>query len=63
MKCLYTYRSQYTGLVFRVEASDVETVTDEPYPPGGMLRVMRGKSGGIIGGPLVSELLTWEVSP
>lgn len=57
---LYTYSSRPGGTVYRVRAEGVATVTDEPYPPGGFLRVMRDEAGRLIGGPLVSELLTFS---
>lgn len=36
---------------------------DEPYPPGGFLRVMRDASGRIVAGPLVSEIIEWAEAP
>lgn len=57
---LYTYRQSPGGTLYRVRAHDVASWRDEPYPPGGHLRVMRDAAGRIIGGPLVSDLVTWE---
>jgi hypothetical protein len=36
---------------------------DEPYPPGGFLRVMRDETGRIVAGPLVSEIVEWVETP
>ncbi len=35
--------------------------SDEPYPPGGFLRVMRDVQGRAIAGPLVSEIVSWKI--
>lgn len=37
------------------------TVADEPYQPGGMLRVMRDRNGRVMAGPRVDQILTWSV--
>jgi hypothetical protein len=55
----YTYATQ-SGDIYRVRVSDAASWVDEPYPPGGFLRIVRNKVGQIIHGPLVSELLSWE---
>lgn len=58
---VYCYKCQYTGQTFRVHVHGVHSWEDEPYPPGGMLRVCRNAEGQAIAGPLVSELLSWDV--
>jgi hypothetical protein len=51
------------GLTYRTRHYGVVSFADEPYPPGGMLRVMRNSKGQITGGPLISEILTWDEIP
>ena len=58
-RCIFTYHNGYAS--YRVKIENVATVTDEPYAPGGMLRVMRDKEGRILAGPLVSELTSWSI--
>ncbi len=62
MVILYSYCCGYTGLIYRCRVVDVVSVVDEPYPPGGMLRVCRNARRRMLAAPLVSEILTWEVS-
>ena len=59
MNITYTYRCSRTDLEFRVKVEDAVTVKDEPYTPGGMLRVVRNGQGQAIAGPLVSEITSW----
>ena len=61
MTITYTYKCSYTGLTYKCKAFNVASFKDEPYPPGGMLRVCRNASGQSICGPLVSELIEWDV--
>ena len=61
MTISYIYQCSYTGLTYRCKVFNVATVKDEPYPPGGMLRVCRNDKGQSIAGPLVSELVDWKV--
>lgn len=35
--------------------------SDEVYPPGGFLRVMRDVQGRAVAGPLVSEIVSWKI--
>jgi hypothetical protein len=35
--------------------------SDEAYPPGGFLRVMRDVQGRALAGPLVSEIVSWKI--
>lgn len=60
MKCLFTYRNP-AGDVYRVCIDNVASWKDEPYPPGGFLRVMRDADGRVLGGPHVDELISWAV--
>lgn len=59
MTVVFTYHNGFDS--YRVRVDNVATVTDEPYPPGGTLRVMRDKDGRILAGPLVSDLTSWSV--
>lgn len=61
MVITYVTRCAGTGLRFRNRAAHVASVTDEPYPPGGTLRVIRDAQGRVLGGPLVSEIESWEI--
>lgn len=63
MTIIYTYKCSYTGLTYRCKASGVESVQDETYPPGGLLRVCRNAKGQALCGPLVSEITYWEIAP
>ena len=56
----YTYLCSYTGRIYKCRTYNVSTWADEPYPPGGMLRVMRNSYGQIVAGPMVSELISWN---
>lgn len=58
MTAIFTIDNGFDYYSFRID--NVATVTDEAYLPGGMLRVMRGKDGRILAGPLVSELTRWQ---
>ena len=53
----YITRTAYATYRHRIEC---DTVTDEPYPPGGFLRVMR-RAGQVVAGPHVSEIQSWRV--
>ncbi len=55
----YITRNAYTTTRHRIEC---DTVTDEPYPPGGFLRVMR-RDGQIVAGPYIPEIQSWRVLP
>lgn len=58
-----TYRQQTPcGSVYRMRIEGVALVRDEPYPPGGMLRVIYDGAGRILAGPPVHEILSWEVA-
>jgi hypothetical protein len=57
----FTYRNP-VGCVYRVRIDGVASWENEPYPPGGFLRVVRDAEGRILAGPLVDELLAWTVS-
>jgi hypothetical protein len=54
----YAYTNR-AGCTYRVRHTDAATWVDEPYPPGGFLRVIRNAAGRIIAGPMVSELHSW----
>jgi hypothetical protein len=41
MRVEWTYRCSHTGLTYRCALDGVARWADEPYPPGGTLRVMR----------------------
>ena len=58
MTAIFIINNGFNYYRFRID--NVATVMDEPYPPGGMLRVMRDKDGRILAGPLVSELTSWQ---
>jgi hypothetical protein len=58
----YTVRPHTGGSLF-VHCLTGTTAADEPYAPGGMLRVIRAADGRARGGPLVSELVTWHAAP
>lgn len=60
MECLFTYCNP-AGDVYRVRIDNVASWKDEPYPPGGFLRVMRDADGRILAGPHVDELISWAV--
>jgi len=60
MKIEFIYTNP-AGCTYRVRVDNVVSFNDEPYPPGGMLRVCRNVAGQIIAGPLVSELVDWKV--
>ena len=62
MRIRYSTLCSYTGIVRRYEAENVASYADEPYPPGGFLRVLRNASGQIMAGPWVPEILTFEVA-
>lgn len=53
----YTTRTAYATYRHRIEC---DTVTDEPYSPGGFLRIMR-RDGYIVAGPYVQEIQSWRV--
>lgn len=55
MKVAYTTTCKYTGLVFR-NIAECARWQDEPYPPGGTLRVFYNEAGQIVGGPLLEEV-------
>lgn len=57
---IYTYKDAYTRLIYRCRIDNVHTVADEPYPPGGFLRVAKNAQGQMLSGPLVSELMIWQ---
>ncbi len=57
----FTYRNP-ADCVYRVRIDGAASWADEPYPPGGFLRVVRDTEGRILAGPLVRELLAWDVS-
>jgi len=59
MTAIFTIDNGFDYYRFRID--NVATVTDEPYPPGGMLRVMRDADGRILAGPCVSDLTSWSV--
>jgi hypothetical protein len=61
MRIEYAYKCAHTGLTFRCALDGVASWTDEPYPPGGSLRVMRNAAGQIIAGPMVEELTAFRV--
>jgi hypothetical protein len=56
----YTYLCKYTGNIYRVKVDGARSWADEPYPPGGQLRVVRNEKGQAIAGPLVSEIIEWK---
>ena len=60
---VYTLQTSYKGLTYRTQHKGVASIVDEPYPPGGTLRVLRNADGRIISGPLVSEITSWLVTP
>ena len=60
MNCHYTYQNR-AGCVYHVRVENVASWVDEPYPPGGFLRVMRDADGRILAGPHVDELISWAV--
>ena len=60
MNCHYTYQNR-AGCVYHVRVENVASWADEPYPPGGFLRVMRDADGRILSGPHVDELISWAV--
>lgn len=51
------------GSLLHTHAVTGSSVTDEPYPPGGTLRVIRGADGTLRAGPLDRELVTWFAAP
>jgi hypothetical protein len=51
-----------SGSVYRQTIEGAVLAIDEPYPPGGMLRVIYDTAGRILAGPPVDELLSWEVA-
>lgn len=55
----YTQTSRYTGLTFRVRCVNVALVRDEPYPPGGQLRVLYNAHGQQVSGPHLAEISKW----
>lgn len=64
----YTHWDRYSGNLYRTTVLVMDgpaTITDEPYAPlpGDALRVVRNAAGRIVCGPLVSELVEWEVLP
>lgn len=58
MIATYIVRTPYATYRNRIR---FHSWVDEPYPPGGFLRVMRDESGRIVAGPLVSEITEWSV--
>ena len=58
MTVVFTYHNGFDS--YRVRVDNVATVIDEPYPPGGTLRVMRDADGRILAGPFVSDLTSWQ---
>jgi hypothetical protein len=63
MTVTYTKGCKRTGLIFRIRYSGVATIRDEPYPPGGALRVLRDVQGKILAGPSLDDILSWDVQP
>lgn len=57
---IYQYRCSRTKLEFRCKIENVSTITEEPYPPGGFLRVCRDFENKLLCGPLVSEITSWK---
>lgn len=51
-----------SGAVSRQTIEGAVLAVDEPYPPGGMLRVIYDAAGRILAGPPVDEILSWEVA-
>lgn len=49
------------GDLFHTRVDNVASWHDEPYPPGGFLRVIRDINGHILAGPHVDELISWSV--
>lgn len=58
----YVYQCSHTGLVIRRRSHEVSSIKDEPYPPGGTLRIFRNRCGQIIAGPLREELLSFDIA-
>lgn len=56
---VYTYKND-AGVIYRCRIN-FYSVADEPYSPGGMLRVMRDIEGRIIQGPHIDDILEWHV--
>jgi len=51
-----------SGEVSRQTIHGAAFVIDEPYPPGGMLRVIYDGAGRILAGPPLHEILSWEAA-
>ena len=60
MRVYFSYQNP-AGDVYQVSVENVASWEDEPYPPGGFLRVMRDVEGRILAGPHVDELISWAV--
>ena len=60
MTAIFTYINA-AGCTYRVQVENVATWTDEPYPPGGFLRVLRDEAGRVLAGPHVDELIEWTI--
>lgn len=58
----YMYQCTHTGLVFRRRTHEVSSIKDEPYPPGGTLRIFRDDCGQIIAGPMVEEIISFDIA-
>jgi len=62
MIATFTYTNP-AGCTYRVRVENVASVADEPYPPGGFLRVLRDDAGRVLAGPHVDELTSWDCQP
>jgi hypothetical protein len=60
MNCHFTHQTR-AGDVYHTRVENVASWVDEPYPPGGFLRIMRDAQGRILSGPHVDELISWSV--
>lgn len=60
--CITFHHCTPSGEVSRQTIHGAAFVIDEPYPPGGMLRVIYDAAGRILAGPPVDEILSWEVA-
>jgi len=55
----YTIDNGYSVTKWKIR--DVASWKDEPYPPGGFLRIMRDKDGRILSGPHTDEIVSMSI--
>ena len=63
MIAVFTLRDDVNNCIQKWKISGVQSWKDEIYPPGGHLRILKDSSNRTIAGPLVSEIISFELLP